>query len=311
MTCYHPVAIEILKPTHSQYDPKHKIRYLGAAKDLLDIEDVYSTAVSDIKLIPCGKCIGCRIDKARDWAVRICCEMQVHENPSWFLTLTYDNDHMDSLSLDKEHVRKFIKDLRNYVYYKFDTSIRYFLCGEYGDNSGRRHYHVIVFNLPKGDISPRSSSNGFIYYESKVISDIWSKGYVVIADLNLNTASYVARYTLKKQGLKKYEDLNVQAPFILMSTRPGLGYDYLIAHKDSLIERPYILIDHNFYSLPRYFKRVLEEKYFIPTEYFNDDVIEKNYKLNFVKEIKSGNKLENILEAEELNLEAKQTNRRL
>ena len=311
MTCYHPVAIEKLKPTHANYDPKHKIRFLGPAKDLLNVQDAYSTAVSDIKLIPCGKCIGCRIDKARDWAVRIWCEAYTSPNNSWFITLTYDDDHIGSPSLDKKDFQQFIKDLRNYVGYRYNHNVRYFGCGEYGDNSGRKHFHIILFDLPDLDFVPRSSRNGNLYFESKILNEIWDKGYVVIAQLNLSTASYVARYTLKKQGLKKYDDLGVQAPFILMSTRPGIGYNYFHLNHKNLEAFPFIFIEHKNYPMPRYFKRLFEEEYGIPTEYFNDDLIEKVYKKNLIKEIKSKNDLIDIYEAEELNLEAQQKRRTL
>lgn len=310
MTCYHPIAVERIKSNNSQYDPKHKIRFLGAAKDILNV-DVYSGPTSDIFCIPCGKCIGCRIDKARDWSVRILCEAITTKERSWFLTLTYDDDHMSDLSLDKKDFQQFIKDLRNYLYYKKGTNIRYFGCGEYGDSSGRKHFHIIIFGLGDLDIKARSSSNGYIYYESQIINELWSKGFVVLADLNLNTASYVARYTLKKLGLKKYDDLGIQAPFILMSTRPGIGYDYWLAHSTDLQAYPYILCDHKFLPMPRYFKRLFEEKLDIPTEYFNDELIEKVYKVNLLKEIYSGDSLSQILEAEELNIQAKQKGRLL
>lgn len=175
----------------------------------------------------------------------------------------------------------------------------------------RKHFHIIIFNLGDLDITPRTARGGFIYYESKIINDLWSKGYVVIADLNLNTASYVARYTLKKQGLKKYDDLGIQPPFILMSTRPGIGFDYVNSKADDLIQSPYIFLDHKNYPLPKYFKRVLEERFNIPTEFFNDEIIEKNYQVNLLKEIYSKNDLKHILEAEEYNLEAKQRGRKL
>lgn len=314
MTCYHPQAIERIKPNSQTFlkkNGKHnKVRFLGPAKDLMNM-DIHSSIVSDIKLIPCGKCIGCRIDKARDWAVRICCEAKTHDTPSWFLTLTYDDEHMTSLSLDKKDFQQFIKDLRNYVGYRYSSLVRYFGCGEYGDQSGRRHFHIIIFGLPEMDFVPRSSRNGFLYYESKILTELWSKGYVVIANLNINTASYVARYTLKKQGLKKYDDLGIQAPFILMSTRPGIGYEYFIQHHEDLEQYPFIFLDHKNYPMPRYFKRLFEEQFGVPTEYFNDDLIDKVYRANLVREIKAKNDLASILEGQELNIESKQRSRRL
>ena len=314
MSCYHPLVAERLTTKSQFFDPtgkKHKkVHILGEAENIMNVGDLNGEAV-EYFTIPCGRCIGCRIDKARDWSVRIMCETKSSLLSSWFLTLTYDDLHMTDLSLNKQDFKDFIKDLRNYVYYRTGECIRYFGCGEYGDSSGRKHYHMIIFNLGDLDIKPRSAKNGYIYYESEIINQLWNKGFVVIAEVNLQTAAYVAKYTLKKQGLKKYDELDIQAPFILMSTRPGIGYKYLSDHVQELINKPYIFMDHKNYSLPRYFKRVLEEEYNIPTEFFNDKYIEKNYKVNLAKEIFTKQELKKILEAEEANLEASQKRRSL
>ena len=310
MTCYHPCAIEKLKPTHSNYNPKHKIRFLGPVENILDL-DVYNTAVSDIEIVPCGHCIGCRIDKARDWAVRIFCESETTPERSWFLTLTYDDFHMSDISLDKKDFQKFIKDLRNYLYYKNGSSIRYFGCGEYGDKSGRKHFHIIVFGLGDLDIKPRTANNGYIYYQSDILNQIWDKGFVVVAELNINTASYVARYTLKKQGLKKYENLDVQAPFLLMSTRPGIGYDYVLSHQNSLMLYNFIFCDHAYYPLPRYFKKVLVDELGYDFKLIDEDKKAKYYNINLTKEIYSHKDLNRILEAEEIKIESQNYRRKL
>ena len=246
MTCYHPQAISIMNSNSKDFldkkgKPKKKVVFIGEVDNLMDV-DVYKGKASEIKLIPCGKCIGCRIDKARDWAIRICCEASMYVDKSWFITCSYDDEHLGDLSLDKKDFQTFIKDLRNYLYYRFGRSCRYFGSGEYGDQFGRKHLHIILFGLPDLDFVPRTSRKGIIYYESKILNDIWGKGYVVITDLNLTTASYVARYTLKKQGLKKYDDLGIQPPFILMSTRPGIGFDYVNSKADDLIQSPYIFL---------------------------------------------------------------------
>ena len=142
MTCFHPLVAEKVKTFSQTFDATgkkfKKINILGAAENILDVPDYCSGAAAEYFCIPCGRCIGCRIDKARDWSVRIMCEASTCERSSWFLTLTYDNDHMDSFSLNKKHFQDFIKDLRNYLSYKFNYSVRYFGCGEYGDTSGRR-----------------------------------------------------------------------------------------------------------------------------------------------------------------------------
>lgn len=141
MTCYHPLVAEKINKKSQWYQKVlagkvKKVHILGKADDLMNY-DVYSGEASERFLVPCGKCIGCRIDKARDWAVRICCEAQTSPNASWFITLTYDDDHLSDLSLNKKDFQNFIKDVRNYLYYRYGSTIRYFGCGEYGDSSGR------------------------------------------------------------------------------------------------------------------------------------------------------------------------------
>ena len=88
----------------------------------------------------CGQCMPCRHLRRKVWAHRIMLEAgQWNEN--CFMTLTYDDKHLPSDgSLDPKHLTDFIKRLR--FHYR-DRSIRYFACGEYGDDSWRPHYHLV------------------------------------------------------------------------------------------------------------------------------------------------------------------------
>ena len=132
MTCFHPLLAERVNPRSARYDPKHKIRITPVKEMLLDLPQRESSCISEFFYVPCGRCIGCRIDKARDWSVRIMCESYMSTS-SWFLTLTYDNEHMNSLSLVKSDLQDFITRLR-YEVRKYDPNVRlrYFACGEYG-----------------------------------------------------------------------------------------------------------------------------------------------------------------------------------
>ena len=114
----------------------------------------------DVMLIPCGQCIGCRLQKKQDWATRI--EMEARDYPKeqiWFVTLTYDDEHIpgirhstgeifrgaqyvklkneDSLAVNQtlwyEDIQKFLKRLRK----AYNRPIRYFAAGEYGEKNGR------------------------------------------------------------------------------------------------------------------------------------------------------------------------------
>ena len=97
--------------------------------------------------VPCGKCIGCRLDYSRKWAIRCVLEAQMHKE-NCFLTLTYDDEHLPKgEKLEKEEMQKFWKRLRKAT----GTKIRYYMAGEYGTEGGRPHYHACVFGWKPRD----------------------------------------------------------------------------------------------------------------------------------------------------------------
>lgn len=55
--------------------------------------DVGTWKKLDTFLIPCGQCVGCRLDYSRRWATRLMLELECHTS-AFFLTLTYDDDHI-------------------------------------------------------------------------------------------------------------------------------------------------------------------------------------------------------------------------
>ena len=306
MTCFNPLLAERVSPRSMKYDPKHKIKIYSTEKMLLDLPQRESGSVSEFFYVPCGRCIGCRIDKARDWAVRIMCESYTSQS-AWFLTLTYDNEHMDEFSLEKKHLQDFIKRLRDKVRaYDPDIKVRYFGCGEYGDKSGRRHYHLIVWNLPNLLIAPKpqSVSSGNILYSSELLNQIWEKGFVVLGNVSPESAQYVARYTLKKQGTKDYSDVDIESPFLLMSTRPGIGYDYCMNNKNRLTLDWKILIGHQYAHIPRYFMRLLEDDPYYGERVKNhkEELKDLSFDKNFMKQFLNNRKLADILSDEEIYL---------
>ena len=99
--------------------------------------------VKDITSVPCGRCMGCRLEKSRQWAVRCVHEAKFYED-NCFVTLTYAPEHLPKDgSLNRKHVQDFIKRLRRRL---DDRKIRVFYCGEYGDKLRRPHYHLCLFN---------------------------------------------------------------------------------------------------------------------------------------------------------------------
>ena len=99
---------------------------------------------SGVKIqLPCGQCIGCRLERSRQWAIRCMHEKSLYSLSS-FLTLTYDDDHLPpNGTLVKRDFQLFMKRLR----WEMGDGIRFFACGEYGDGNLRPHYHALLFNV--------------------------------------------------------------------------------------------------------------------------------------------------------------------
>ena len=116
--------------------------------------------------VACGQCIGCRLDRSRQWAIRCVHEASLYKH-NCFITLTYDEDKVpQDFSLDVTHFQKFMKRLR--IRYKHE--IRFFHCGEYGSLHGRPHYHAILFNHDFLDKEYFSIRNGSTLYTSPILS---------------------------------------------------------------------------------------------------------------------------------------------
>lgn len=168
--------------------------------------------------LPCGQCMPCRLERSRQTALRCVHESRMFEN-SCFITLTYSDDKLKEMcpvtdvgySLVRKHVQDFIKRLRvkfsrGFVWTDRDgldcicssSAIRVFGCGEYGDKTARPHYHFCLFNCHFPDRVYYKTVNGFKYYNSDVLSSIWSFGHCVVGDFSFETAAYVARYCTKK-----------------------------------------------------------------------------------------------------------------
>lgn len=228
-------------------------------------------------LIPCGKCAECRLSYSRDWANRCMLELKEHEE-SYFVTLTYDDDHLvnkngekikegEYPSLFKKHVQKFLKDLR---YRCGNDKIRFFVAGEYGTESLRPHYHIIIFGLHIPDLKfYKRSSLGDIYWTSDWLESIWKRGYCVIGEVQWESAAYTARYCMKKANGECYKDLyehfDINPEFTNMSRRPGIGRNYFDTLSPKDLYRTGISISTNKggkeINIPKYYKRLWRDLY--------------------------------------------------
>lgn len=164
----------------------------GLRSVVFDPKEGYSDLVMSV---PCGQCIGCRLERSRQWAIRCVHEADLYED-NCFITLTYDDVNVpQNGSLRKSDFQKFMKRLRK----EFSgQKIRYFMCGEYGDRGSRPHYHACLFNLDFLDKYSCVDKDGNKYYRSPTLEKLWPFGFSQIGEVTFESAGYVARYCLKK-----------------------------------------------------------------------------------------------------------------
>lgn len=216
------------------------------------------------KTVPCGQCAWCRYMLTRQWAVRCYLEAQCH-GASSFLTLTYAPEHLPSdLSLKKSHVQGFLKRLRRNLDYHYpDTKIRFFASGEYGDDKGRPHYHILIFGFGFPDKEFwKTSKKGHSLFRSAFLEKCWKKGHSWIGDVELESASYVAGYIRKKiNGEAAEKHYSGREPeFSLQSTSPGIGAAWYEKNNHWLWKDLEIRIANRSYRPPRYFEKLLEKE---------------------------------------------------
>lgn len=233
-------------------------------------------------LIPCGHCVGCSNAISKEWSQRLMFEKAVSKN-AYFLTITYDDDHIPkNHQLVKQHLESFIKDIRNYYYNHYGLDkIRYYAVGEYGSKSGRCHYHAIIFNLPLTDLDFKAfgidgkslgfhpvgkSTTGEILYQFDLLNDLWSRGFVVVGEVSLASASYVARYVDKKRlaGVKNKLLISngIVPEFSICSRMPGIGSLYFEKYYEKILDENLVVwIEGKSLSVGRYFEKFLKKNH--------------------------------------------------
>lgn len=214
--------------------------------------------------LPCGKCIGCRLDRARSWKIRICHEAQLYDS-NLVVTLTYSDAFLPaSLSLEYPDFQGFMKRLRRRVCGVSlgpdgGRPVRFFVAGEYGGVTGRPHFHAILFNARFPDMD--RLENG--YYRSSLCEELWGMGNVVIdGSVTSESAAYVAGYVLSK-AYRRHQDevVNVRtgelsdrvAEFVVMSRRPGIGAWWYRRFAGDLFPQDHAVAEGKEYKVPRYY----------------------------------------------------------
>ena len=215
--------------------------------------------------VPCGQCIGCRLERSRQWAVRCIHEAQTHSQ-NCFVTLTYSPLNLPSdLSLHLRDFQLFMKRLR-----KRCGSVRFFHCGEYGESFGRPHYHALFFGFRPPDLKLFTIRNEMRLYTSDLLSELWGLGFVSVGDVTFESAAYVARYVLKKvtgdaadahytaYNFETGEIITRRPEYVTMSRRPGIGSTWFDRYSSDVFPSDSVVVNGRELKVPRYYDNLLK-----------------------------------------------------
>lgn len=246
MACYYPI------PAYRMFDGSVSFKKRG------DI-------VSDLQL-PCGQCIGCRLERSRQWAVRCMHEASLHEQ-NCFITLTYDDEFLPvDGGLRVRDFQLFMKRLRKHF---FSQRVRFFHCGEYGDLNRRPHYHAILFGV---DFDDKIAANDCLspLYISPVLRQLWPYGMSTVGAVSFESAAYVARYSLKKitgpNAELHYqrvipetgEIVQISPEYVTMSRRPGIGRGWIDKFHSDVYPSDEVIINGHSSRPPRFYDNFLD-----------------------------------------------------
>lgn len=221
-------------------------------------------------MVPCGGCIGCRLDRAGDWAMRCMHEAQMHPE-NCFITLTYDDKYLpEDYSVHIRTFQLFMKKLRKHYQPK---KIRFYACGEYGPQTLRPHYHALLFNHDFTDkkLYKKNHQNEQLY-SSPTLEKIWGYGFATIGDVTYQSAGYCAQYIMKKIGgerkLTHYSrthpvnglTVQVDPEFHLQSSRPGIGAAWFDEYKSDCFPSDFLVVDGRQHRVPAYYSKKLSEE---------------------------------------------------
>jgi len=212
--------------------------------------------------------------------MRIIHEASLHLHNS-FITLTYNDEHLPAFNtLIKRDFQLFMKRLRKA---HPEKKIRFYHCGEYGDNFGRPHYHAILFNHHFHDQTKIKGKHKDLYTSQSLIK-LWSNpetkksmGHVSIGTVNFETAAYVAAYVQKKiNGKLKPEHYKIDKPldkstgeylshrqqeYATMSRRPGIAGHWFTKHYKDAYPSDFITVKGKKMKPPKYYDRLYEILY--------------------------------------------------
>ena len=243
MPCYHP--IEVMIERKSIYD------YAGRSGD------------RSPQVVPCGRCVGCRAEQGRQWAVRMMHESRMHKD-NVFVTLTLEDRKLnENRELCAKDFSRFVKTLRKTQ----ERRISYFGCGEYGELTQRPHYHALLFGIEFLDRDIGFDSGRPDVWRSKTLDDAWGRGICEGGSVTMASASYVAGYIRKKVREKDRVRCDARTgvlktpEFARMSLRPAIGKRWIERWWEDVYPRDFVVIDGVEAKPPRYYDRWMDKNH--------------------------------------------------
>ena len=248
MPCYHPMpAVRMLDGS---------VKFVSRNK----------AGVDNVISLPCGQCIGCRLERSRQWAMRCMHEASLHERNA-FITLTYDEASLPSGgSLVYGDFQKFMKRLRKRV-----GKVSFYVGGEYGEQLSRPHFHACIFGYDFPDkVYFKKSSDGSKLFTSKLLESLWPHGLCSTGSVTFASAAYIARYCVQKVNgdlAEAYyrvitddgEIIDLCPEFNHMSLKPAVGKRWLEKYMSDVFPRDYVVVNGVKTKPPKYYDRIFEE----------------------------------------------------
>lgn len=217
--------------------------------------------------VACGKCMDCRLSYAREWAIRCVHEASLYGDKNAFVTLTYNDEHLPhDHGLHYRDFQLFMHKLRKSA----PGRGRFVMCGEYGEQFGRPHFHAILFNCSFEDGVFYKMSGDLKLFTSGELDRLWGNGFCSFGAVTVDSAGYVARYTTKKitgpaagaayQWLSPDgEVFDREAPFLHSSLKPGIGYGWFERYHSDVFPCDYLVHDGKKFPVPRYYSDLLDK----------------------------------------------------
>lgn len=308
MPCFHPVKAWLITDYSVPSGQKFR-RRLVFFNPVLGNSRLSNSESVVRQPVPCGQCVGCRLERSRQWAVRCLHEASLYER-NCFITLTYNNDFLpDDRSLHYVDFQKFMKRLRkrfkgHRILSDGTAPIRFYMAGEYGENYGRPHYHACIFNFDFMDkYHYLTSPSGSKVFRSPSLEELWtdpasgqSLGFSSIGAVNFNSAAYVARYIMKKINGDLADDHYFDSStgvyrtpeFNKMSLKPGIGAGWFDQFKsdvfavgdDGTVYNDFVVVKGKRFKPPKFYDRRFKDEF--PVEF---DVISKFRVVNAQKQL--------------------------